>query len=977
MNFENVLKSLNPRQLEAVETIEGPVMLIAGPGSGKTFTLTARIANILRQTDVHPSNILALTFTDSAASNMRNKLREFIGSDAYKVKIMTFHAFCNEVIQKYPDKFGFSNNSKQITDLEKVRLIENLIDTLDLEYLTNFSNPYLYKKDILSSISSLKREAISPEELKTMIDEEKEVLNSMDKINPRTGKPYGKWSNQEKLINKNIELHKIYDEFQKYMDENELYDYDDMILFVTEKFEEDSELLANFQEQYLYILVDEFQDTNGAQSRILELLGSFDSMPNIFVVGDDDQSIYRFQGANVENMFEFIQQYPNTKIITLDQTYRCPQKVLDGARTLIKQNKSSLENQIEGLSKDLKSINTAGNFIEIKEFETSDQEEMYVMEEINSLIENGVNPSEIGVLYRNHKDAENLKQLFFKSKIPINVQDRADVLENEYVQKFLNLLKLISAHENNKLLFEVLNYDFFKIDRLSLFKIAKESYKQNKTVWELIQDREEDDIVKLKDNIVEWNNDAFNMHLVRLFEKVLYNSGLLDFLKEKHDIDSLNALISIFHFAQNISQNSWEYKLSDFINDLDSLQENNLSIAMDYAENENGVNFMTTHKAKGLEFEYVFLIKLNDRTWGNKRQVNNLQLPSGVVDTIDIDKIDRNEEERRLLYVGLTRTKKTIVLTFSNRTIEEGKEKALVRSQFLGEMGEDFVDIKKIEDEDSINTIILEPMPPLDLTELEQNYLKEEISKFRLSITSMHGYIDSPRNFLYEHIIRLPKAKPKELILGTIIHALLERYNRDFTQENVKNREYYLGMIDNLLKKEFIIEEESENIKKEAESVFSRYMEELVKNSKPCAEVEFSFRSRNIILDNIPLSGKIDKIEWIDKSKRYVKITDYKTSRPKSRNHILGKIKSSDGNLLRQLQFYKMLIELDDRFDFIPVEYEIAFIKPDKDKNGTIKAEVFDSSEIETERIKELVRQVHKHITNLEFDDPIDFSDFL
>lgn len=975
MNFHEVLKSLNPKQLEAVKTIEGPVILVAGPGSGKTYTLTARIANILKETDAHPSNILALTFTDNAASNMRNKLREFIGSDAYKVKLMTFHAFCNEVIQRYPDKFGFSGNSRQITDLEKIRLIEQFIDELELEHLTTFSNPHLYKNDIIKSISDLKREAITADELEDMIKAEQDELDSMEKLNPRTNKPYGKWLKQEKIVNKNTELLKIYRHYQEYMEENELYDYDDMILFVTERFEKDEELLANFQEQYLYILVDEFQDTNGAQSRILELLGSFDRSPNIFVVGDDDQSIYRFQGANVENMFEFIKQYPETKIITLNQTYRCPQKVLDGARSLIKYNKTSLENQISSLNKNLKSTNKTKSFIEVKEFETADQEELYVLEEVKTLIKNGVNPSEIAVLYRNHKDAANIKQVFLKSKVAINIQDRVDILENEYVKKFINLLKTIASYEDDQLLFEILNYDFFQIDRLLLFKLAREAYSQNKNLWDLLQERKENDIINLKNNIINWNNDAYNMHLVRLLEKILYESGLLDYLKNKHDIDALNALISLFQFSRNISMNSWTYTLPNLLNDLKALQENRLSIAMDYTDNIGGVNFMTVHRAKGLEFEYVFIIKLNDRVWGNRKVMDKIPLPGGVVDTININKMDPNEEERRLLYVGLTRAKKSVILTYPQKSIEEGKERSLVRSQFISEISQKALQTETIPSNDSVNTIILEQVPPLDLTMLEKEYLKSQLAEFKLSLTSLNCYIDSPRNFLYEYIIKLPKVKSKELILGTVIHALLERFNRDFVQKKTKELSYYLGLVDLILKREYLIESEATTIKTEAENLFSKYFEILKTISKPCAEVEFNFKNRNIALDSISLTGKIDKLEWIDKSKRYVKITDYKTSRPRSRNEILGKTKSSDGKLLRQLQFYKMLIELDDRFDFIPVEFEIAFIKPDS--RGNIKSEIFTADKIDTERIRELVRQAYLHISSLHFDEPVDLKEFL
>lgn len=974
--FDKLLKTLNTQQRLAVETIEGPVMLLAGPGSGKTYTLTTRIANILLETDTHPSNILALTFTDNAASNMRIKLSRIIGNDAYKVRIMTFHSFCNDVIQKYPENFGFSLASRQITDLEKIRLIEDMIDDLDLEYLTTFSSPYLYKNDIIKSISDLKREGFNTKEFQKLISEEEDELNEIDKINPKTKKPYGKWLKKEKEINKNKELAKLYEKYQEILEERELYDYDDMILLVTEKFEQDTQLLADFQEQFLYILVDEFQDTNGAQSRILELLGSFDERPNIFVVGDDDQAIYRFQGANIENMFEFIQEFPQTQIITLNETYRCPQPILNGARDIVNQNENTLEKKVKGINKNLLSNNHLKNKIKIQEFATTENELIWVKNEVKALIDQGTNPDQIAILYRSHKDAEELKRLFMKDEIKCNIQDRKDVMEDEYVRKFLNILELIEGFEDNELLYKVLNYDFAAINRLDLFKIVENAKLNNKTIWETLQKvdaldiESQDKINEFIDIIVELHAEQYNLNLIELLERALHKTGILDYLREAKNYESIDALITIFKFFQNSASSKKDYGLKELLDDINSLEVNRLSVTMDYTEVQEGVHFMTVHKAKGLEFDYVFIIKVNDKKWGNSRAHGKIKLPSGVLDTIDIDKQDKNEEERRLLYVGITRAVKELHLTYANRHIEDGKERSLLPSQFIEEIATKHKEKFDHTEEEFDESIILEEVQPLELDDRESIYIKSKIENFRLSVTALNRYIESPREFLFDYLIRLPKVKTKELILGSTIHKIMEHINRRINQEiEIKEVEYYKQMINNLLNLEILTEDEYNDIESEAHKMIDSYLPTLDASSK-IAEVEYNFSGKSVMLDDTPLTGKIDNIEWVDKSKREVKIIDYKTSKPKTRNQILGNTKYSNKNLLRQLQFYKLLIELDDKFDLIPVEFEIRFLRQDAKKR--YKTESFSRDEIQTEELRETIRLVMENIRNLNFNEPLD-----
>lgn len=976
--FQENVKSLNKEQLEAVESIEGPVMVIAGPGTGKTHTLTMRIANILERTDVHPSNILALTFTQNAASNMRDKLLKLIGKAAYKVKIMTFHAFCNEILQEYPDKFSFSDSSAQLSDLDRIRIIEDILTSLELEQLTSFNNKLIYKNEIIKLISEMKREGISPKELEEYIEKDKQALESTKKINPRTNKPYGKWTKLDKSIKKNIELARIYREYQKQLQEGEMYDYEDMILLVREKLETDEELLAELQEQFLYVLVDEFQDTNGAQSRVLELLGSFDDQPNIFVVGDDDQSIFRFQGASTENMYDFIKKFPKTKIITLKTSYRCPQTIFDGARSLISQNKNSLEKAIPGIQKNIDSIHKQESKIKLYELETEEDEEISILKKVKELLQKKVPAKEIAIIYRNHKDIEGLAELFAKAEVPASIKADRNLLEQGYINKFNKLLAVVADPiKQSEDIFEVLNYDFLKLPRLQVYKLSVDSYRKRKNFFEMYVDGkiEDDSIKQFFAQILKWQSDDKNMHFVQLAEEILEESELFNFLKEAHDSSAIESIRQLLHFMRGLAHRNFDYKLKNYINDLEKIFSDRLEITLDYDDqNGDAVNMLSAHKAKGLEFDYVLVPKMRDGIWANQKRISKLKLPQSALDSINIEELDKNEEERRLLYVALTRTKQEVSLFYSKKSIEEGKERTFNLSQFATEIVEKYKQTQELKPDEAEKEVYIQRPAPIDFTKREKIFLAGLLTDFKLSATALNNYLEDPEKFLYENLLHIPRVNTKPLIVGNVVHYIFDRINKDSINGTEKEIQNYFGLINSKLRNEYLTQEEAEEIEDEIRRLLTEYFDHIShashgEKNKVMAS-EFNFSNRNIVFEDIALSGKIDLIEQIKQTdtpsiKPYARIIDYKTGSPKTRNQILGQTKNSDLKLIRQLQFYKLLTELDDRFPFVPKEYELRFIKAKS--NGKFTTETFSSDEINTEEIKQTIREVMKKIKNLEF----------
>ena len=357
--FQQEYNRLNEQQKKAVDTIEGPVMVIAGPGTGKTQILSARIGKILLDTDTQPQNILCLTYTDAGVIAMRKRILDFIGADAYKVNIYTFHAFCNDVIQ---DNLGLFEKTAldPISDLQRIDLFKQLIDAFPKNHpLKRYRGDVYYEINNLQSLfSTMKREGWSAQFINERIDAYIQSLPQRDEyIAKRATKDFKKgdvrWDKIEEEVERMQRLRAAvneFDNFQQLMRSKNLYDFDDMINWVIKAFEENPNLLLRYQEQFLYILVDEYQDTSGTQNRLVELLINYWDKPNVFVVGDDDQSIYRFQGANVENMLNFANSYKNDLLtVVLTHNYRSTQSILDVSKTIIGKNNDRLIKQIEGL----------------------------------------------------------------------------------------------------------------------------------------------------------------------------------------------------------------------------------------------------------------------------------------------------------------------------------------------------------------------------------------------------------------------------------------------------------------------------------------------------------------------------------------------------------------------------------------------------------------------------------------------------
>ena len=550
--FDKELEKLNKEQRLAVETIEGPVMVVAGPGTGKTQILTLRIANILAKAQIEPENILALTFTEAAAANIRCRLFEIIGIPAYSVCISTFHGFANKVIQNNPEHFPNILNASNITEIDQLKILEDIIIKSELNVLKTFGDPTYYIRDISKAISDLKREGISPEEFKIIVDKQRKVFDLRDDIYHDKGAYRGKMKSEaekeQKYILKNSDLVEIYEKYQNKLRQIKSYDFGDMILELSKSLKNDENILRSLQEQYQYVLVDEHQDTNNAQSKIVELLMSFHPDPNIFVVGDEKQAIFRFQGASLENFYYFKKIYTTAKLIFLTSNYRSGQTILDLADSLIK-SKEKLQSLIKH--------RTA---IQLYELGSPDEEAQFVAQKINRLIGEGSEPNEIGILFRDNNDANLLVNYLEKLGIRYDLKSNQNMLDNRYVKQLISILRTLNSYGDEVLLTNLLHLSIFNLEPLDIYKILRFRYEEKINLYDLIKDKKllkkggismTDEIYNVYYLLTHWKNLSGHRNLIQLVADIIRDSGLLqDILSDNEsslELKNMNLFVIQIH----------------------------------------------------------------------------------------------------------------------------------------------------------------------------------------------------------------------------------------------------------------------------------------------------------------------------------------------------------------------------------------------------------------------------------------------
>ena len=1019
--FNKAYTELNPNQKKAVDQIEGPVMVVAGPGTGKTQLLAIRAGNILMQTDAYPQNILCLTFTEAGVIAMRNRLLDFIGPDAHNVQIHTFHGFCNMVILENPEQFGNYRDLQVISDLEEQDLYRRILDNLSDEHPLKRLKGNIYTDiDRLKNLfKTMKQENWTYESFAEAVEKRKSVIT--DKSHPDnpyiykrrtpnkvTGTYFEAGDLKQSQIEEELEKYDrllgaaaLLAEYNKEMAAIERFDYADMILWVIEKFKANDLLLGKYQERYQYIMVDEYQDTNGAQNDILFLLASYwEDAPNVFIVGDDDQSIYRFQGANMNNILDFKERYHPVEVVLTDN-FRSSQLILDRSKKLIDHNEERLVKKYDYLVKDLvekrkPSKDDPAEPVFIR-YENETQEEVAVIRKIKELHTNGTPYNDIAVIYRNHKHSENMVQYLMSKNIPINVKKRVNALAEPEIEKLLNILEYIFAeyqkpHSAHDRLFELMHYQYFGLHALDVARISvycrhkdkpedeAKPEQQIKTPWrEVLADdkillqagvKDIQSVLSLSEKLESWIGDIPNNTVQTLIEKIITDGGILDAaLKSREKSWKLQLLNTFFDFVKSEVSRKKTLRLKDLLSTINLMQESKLDLPLNrIISNQDGVHFLTAHGSKGLEFEHVFIIRANKNQWEGKRPNNSaFKFPPTILSSADENS---EEDDRRLFYVAMTRAKHYLYISYS---AGDDKEKETEQSRFISECihsGSEI--ISYIVPEDDIIEYKAQLMrfrtgvPDF----VDKGLIDKVLENFAMSTTNLNKYLQCRLSFYFDTILRVPKARNKVMGYGNAIHYALEKFFVDITGSSPKSYGsqdkltgfYRVGM--EKYRGDFT-EAEFENYLKHGIEVLSDYYQENKEKWLTPRKYDLEYTVKLTHFEGVPITGKIDKIEVYEDNHAHV--VDYKTGKYDSKKlkPPMGGPEDAGGDYWRQIVFYKLLLDNDKSGNYKMKQGYMDFVE--KDDNGKYHKNGIDVGALETEIVGTQLKDAYENIMNHQF----------
>ena len=621
------LDTLNERQKEAVKTL-GPLLVLAGAGSGKTKVLTTKVAYLILEKNISPHHILAITFTNKAAKEMKDRILDMVGMIGYQIQISTFHSFGLTILKKHYDKLDLSKNFTILDSDDTNILIKNILK--DCNYEENY-------KAIKSIISNNKNALIDANAF------EKFVSNDYDEM-----------------------VLDVYQRYEARLKRNNSVDFDDLLMLPIVLFKKYPDILKEYQEQYRYILIDEYQDTNEAQYLLAKMISS--KYKNICVVGDDSQSIYSWRGSNYKNILNFEKDYPNCQTVYLEQNYRSTKTIISASNELIKNN-------IHRKDKNLWTNNEQGVKIEYHIALNEKDEAYYVVNEINKLINNGVKLSDIAILYRTNAQSQNFEKELILSNIPYKVVGSVYFYNRKEIKDLLAYLKLIYNKDDDVSLTRIINVPRRKIGKTTIDKLKEKANQLNISLYDAIDSGKE---LEFKNLIEDLRKQKDEMTLTNFIDLVLDKTGLIKELENENTIEAETRIENLNEFktiAIQFEENYGIISLEDFLNEI--------SLVADVTEykNNDGITLMTVHSAKGLEFDNVFIVGLEESIFPH---INSL------------DSSEQLEEERRLCYVAITRAKKRLWLVNAETRIIYGNKVKNLESRFIKEISSELINTDKI-----------------------------------------------------------------------------------------------------------------------------------------------------------------------------------------------------------------------------------------------------------------------------------------
>lgn len=999
--FEEILRQLNPAQLEAVNTIDGPVLTIAGPGTGKTHILSARIGQILLQTDTQAGNILCLTFTDAGVHAMRNRLLKFIGPEAHKVHIYTFHSFCNNIIQNNLELFG-RHELSPITDLERIEIIRRLIDAIpdDNPLKKGRTDRYFYEKHLANLFRLIKSENWSVPQIKSAIRDYLNDLPAREEYRyKRATPPYKKGDLKVAKIKEQEERMQLleaaveqFPAYRKALAKAGRYDFADMIIWVLDAFRNNKMLLRRYQEQYLYFLVDEYQDTNGAQNALLALLYDFWDAPNIFIVGDDDQSIYEFQGARLQNLEDFYLRFKaEMKVVTLRNNYRSTPAILSLAGSLIAHNEKRVINRLNdlALTKHLSAFHpvysTLRNRPKITAYLDQKHEMAGVLKAILQLRDGGTSLSEIAIIYARHRQVEGLIMLLEQKGIPYNTKRKVNILDTPFIRNILLLLEYIQLEQNRAFSGEHLLYWLWHIPywNISEADIAAFTYQMTRLgnaysqPYRAMMTKDKIGSFRLENpdaflafnHLIEgWIKDVTIRPLPILLERIINQSGILEYaLRQTNKWWLLEVLNTFVNFAKKEHERNPRMSLATFFQTLRAMDKNHLGIPLDKTvRSEEGVHFVTAHSSKGLEFEHVFIYNAEKNSWEKEgRSRHNFGLP----DTLTLSgEEDMLEARRRLFYVAMTRAKSGLYISYPKTK----KQKDSLPTVFVEELKEvpDLVEVEEVEmNQDALLEVNLLQLKTRDkplIPASDKAIINELLDGFQLSVSALNRYLKCPLSFYYESVLRVPSLMSEVGAYGVAVHEALQRLFEQMLLSPTNafpNLDRFLEMYEVALKKQegyFSKKEYLRRLNTGRKYLANYYNKEISGWHK---KVKIEQNLSKVEVNGVPIKGTIDKVEIYGDNK--AQIVDYKTGKKSKKMARPTKKSPLGGIYYRQLVFYKILYENAFPFGEKITSGRLVYLQPTQD--GTFEEEILEYTADDVAKVTQIISETYAKIQAHDF----------
>lgn len=1035
--FEERYKALNEEQKKAVDTIDGPVLVIAGPGSGKTELLSLRVGNILRTAHVSPHNILCLTFTENGALNMRERLANLIGADAYRVSIFTFHAFCNHIISRYPEYFWSAAHFTQASDIARAEILQTLFATLPHGHPLASFHPekgFVYLRDVADRIKHIKSYGYTAEEYMEVLKELSKEYKAIDTIlsdwpdrlsltklevvtkiaealRAQKGttslylaktlenaidaahalgktEPVGDWKakftvktedgivlkdsyNREKIF----AVGELYKKYNETMYEKGFYDYDDMIIEVAHALQKHISLRTALEEQYQYILIDEFQDTNEAQMSLVRAVSSneiHEGRPNVMVVGDDDQAIYKFQGAEISHMMRFRDAlYRDVATIVLTKNYRSTQAILDTAREVITQIRGTgrLENKYEDISKILQAKNASlpQGAITMTRASSDVAEYAGVARAIRASLDRGVEASQIAVLSRGHRELRALLPYLDREHVPYEYSKKANVFDEPHVAILIQFCEYIASVMRKEataeyLLPTLLAHPCFKVDRLSLFSLAARAKEHHESWTEVLFSTDNARLRALGELFAELSVDAVATPLEHILETFMEKSGFKEFyfsrdLIKKSPATYVAFLASLKTFIEALRE--WKEGETLFVGDVAPFvamhKDHDIALVSEspFMKAEASVQLMTAHASKGLEFEEVYIIAAEDTLWTKSPRTNIAPLPAPLLPLMQ-PAGDTEDDFIRLLYVAMTRAKHTLHISSHDahvRYLPQEKVKTLTHEDVPVEAHE--------------NALALHKEP---YKEEEWALLRRLVKEYKMPVTHLNNFINlaegGPLYFVEQNLLRFPQPMNPSGVYGSAIHKVLEEiimYPKYHAGEKA-SLDHLTSLFRATLALGRLPLHESKKQGERGEKVIQQLFVMTQGMFTLDDRIEVDMRDEGVMIGGAHLIGKLDLLrvqedgyEVIDfkTGKAFTSWDEAKTDNDKIKLH----------KYRQQLIIYKLLLEHSIHYADKPVaSLSLWFVE-----EPIMTKLVLDITDSEVERTKKLVEAVYKKITALDF----------